>query len=477
MRAPRGRRRPALTVIVAADLLMPGGVISARATPPANRSSIAQSPWTRDTLLGDIGGLRSGLAKHGITLRLSETSELLGNVTGGVHRGFEYDGLTFMGLSLDTEKAFGWAGGKFRTSALQIRGRNLSRDNLDNLQSVNSIDGDRATRLWELWYQQNFLSDRLNVRLGQQSIDTEFILNPYAEAFLNNVMGWPMLPSADLYAGGPAEPLSSLGIRLKAAATPALTLLAGVFDDNPPGGAFNDDSQLRDREASGTAFNLGTGALWIGEAQYSVNPSPSKDCDSLFCGLPGTYKLGAWIDTAGFLDQHFSADGLSLANPLSSGIQRSDRRNFSIYAVIAQTVWRAAPQSPRMINAILQVMGAPDDRNLISFSLNAGVTMQAPFASRPNDTVGIGYDLAQVSAAAAALDRDTGLFSGMPYPVRSRESITELTYQVQLTPWWVVQSDFQYVINPGGGIPNPLAQRQRVGDEAIFGLRMIITLF
>src|ERR1700709_85155 len=45
-------------------------------------------------LFGDMGGLRPALAKFGGTLSLTETSEVLGNLTGGVHRGADYDGLT-----------------------------------------------------------------------------------------------------------------------------------------------------------------------------------------------------------------------------------------------------------------------------------------------------------------------------------------------------------------------------------------------
>ena len=72
--------------------------------------------------------------------------------------------------------------------------------------------------------------------------------------------GWPLLPSVDQYAGGPAYPLSSLGVRIKGEVAPHITGLLGVFNDNPPGGPFNDDSQTRGREASGTRFNLNTPA-------------------------------------------------------------------------------------------------------------------------------------------------------------------------------------------------------------------------
>ncbi len=431
--------------------------------------------WQRSNLLGGIGGLRPALAEQGISLGLSETSEVLGNITGGIRQGADYDGLTQMSLTLNTAKAFGWAGGKFNVSALQIHGRSLSADNLDNLQTASGIEANRATRLWELWYQQTFFNGRADVRLGQQSIDQEFIVSQYAGLFVNTMMGWPMVPSADLYAGGPAYPLSSPGIRLRVHVTPALTVLGGVFDDNPPGGPFNNDSQLRGSEASGTRFNLTTGALWIGEFQYAANPSPSKSCDSVACGLPGTYKLGAWYDTAGFPDQRFSTDGLSLANPASNGIPRTDQGNYSIYAVIDQMIWRAGPDSPRTIGVFLRPMGAPSDRNQISFSLNAGVTLQAPFLGRPNDTLGLGYGFAQVSSADAALDRDTGFFTGTAYPVRSSESFIELTYQAQLAPWWLVQPDFQYVFNPGGGIQNPNHPSQRLADEAVVGVRTVIT--
>jgi len=442
---------------------------------PASGQADTGGLWTQDTLLGDTGGVRPALATYGISLGLSETSEVLGNVAGGIHRGADYDGWTQMSLTLNTEKALGWAGGTLNISALQIHGRNLSQDNLDTLQTVSGIEADRATRLWELWYQQAFLGSRADVKLGQQSLDQEFIVSQYAGLFLNSMLGWPMVPAADLYAGGPAYPLSALGVRLRAHASPALTVLGGVFDDNPPGGPFTDDSALHDGEASGTRFNLSTGALFIGELQYAAGQSPTKGCTSVTCGLPGTYKLGAWFDTAGFPDQHLGTDGLSLANPLSNGMPRTDRHNFSLYAVVDQTVWRAGSDSPRSVSVFLRPMGAPGDRNLVSFSLNAGVTLQAPFAGRDNDAVGIGYGFAQVSSGAAQLDRDTGFFSGAPYPVRSSESFLELTYQAHLTPWWVLQPDFQYVFNPGGGIQNPANPSRRIANETVLGLRTVIT--
>jgi porin len=437
----------------AALLVLFGPALSPAAADPA------------DTLLGDIGGLRPALARYGITLGLSETSEVLGNVTGGIHRGFAYDGLTYMKLKIDTDKAFGWPGGQLRVSAFQIHGRNLSADNLDVLQTVSNIEADRTTRLWELWYRQNFLDGKVALKIGQQSADQEFIIDEYAgPLFVNAMFGWPILPSVDLYAGAPAYPLSSPAVSLQAQPNKRLTVLTGVFDDNPPGGPFFADSQRRDGEASGTRFNLGTGALVFGEIQYHRHAQ-----------LPGIYKLGFWIDTGPFPDWRFTTTGPSPAMADNTGVLRFLPGNFSLYGILDQTVWRPDPQAGRSLGLFLRAMGAPGDRNLVSFSLNAGLVLKAPLPGRADDEFGIGYGLAHVGGRAFAFTQDRALFYGTPAPRGPNEQFIEITYTWQLRPWWRLQPDFQYVFNPLGNLTQESGPTQRVGNEAIFGMRTVIT--
>jgi porin len=151
------------------------------------------------------------------------------------------------------------------------------------------------------------------------------------------------------------------------------------------------------------------------------------------------------------------------------------RNNFSLYAVADQMVWRPAPDSPRSLNVFARVMGSPGDRNLVNFSVNAGITLKAPLPGRDNDAAGIGFGIARIGGAARGFDRDMALLAGTPVPVRTAETFIEVTYQVTVAPWWQVQPDFQYVFNPSGGILNPNPPGQRVGNEAIFGLRNVIT--
>ncbi|MGB9153699.1 MAG: carbohydrate porin, partial [Alphaproteobacteria bacterium] len=258
------------------------------------------------TMLGGMWGLRPWLSQYGVSFNLQETSEELGNVSGGARQGFDYDGLTQMNVQMDTQRAFGWYGGTFNASALQIHGSDLSAKNLDTLQTSSGIESPRATRLWEFWYQQKFLDeDRLDVKVGQQSLDQEFMVSSNANYFMNTMMGWPMLPSADLPDGGPAYPLSALGARLRGKPNDSITILGGVFNGSPANKSGVNDS--------GTGFPLDGGVLAIAEIQYAY-PSLGGMVSADSSGeLSGTYKFGIWYDSENFADQEYGTDGLSLA--------------------------------------------------------------------------------------------------------------------------------------------------------------------
>ncbi len=451
--------------ILAVPLFLWGMPASAQTQPQGQDQGQTGSAnwWDRSNLLGNMDGLRTTLGDYGITLGFQDTENLLGNVSGGVKQGATMQGVTTATLQIDTQKAFGLAGGTVNVSALQIHGRSLSPYYLDNLQTASGTEAENATRLWELWYDQSFANGAFDVKIGQQSIDQEFMVSKYSALFVNTMAGWPAVPSYDLYGGGPAYPLSSLGIRGLVTPASYLTLLAGVFDDNPPGGSFNDDPQSSD--AGGVRFNLNTGALFIAEAQLHVN---------MLANLPGTDKLGFWYDTAYFPDQAFDNQGLSLASPASNGIPAMHKGNYSVYGVVDQTVWQPKA-SPRSLNVFARVMGAPEDQNLIRFSANAGLTLTAPFPGRPNDSAGIDLGIVKVSGRAAELDQATALSSGTFVPVRGTETLIELTYQAQVTPWLQVQPDAQFIANPGGGVMNPDDPTTRLHNEVVVGVRTNIT--
>jgi porin len=466
--ARRCRRAAAWAAFALLTELAPAAV-NAQALDPAPPADL----WQRATLLGDWGGLRSVLADHGITVTLNETAETLGNVTGGVKTGAIFEGRLTAALGIDLDKAVGWPGGSFYVDAYQIHGRGVSANNLHNLLTVSSIEADRATRLHELYLEQKFLGDTASLRLGLLAADDEFIVSQYGGNFLNAMFGWPGLPSNDLLPAGPNYPFATPGVRVKFGSSAGWTFLAAALNSNPAGpatsGNRNPNPQLRD--PSGTSFNFNSDLFAIAEVQYAI--TPDKDAP----GLPATYKVGAWYDSGKFADQRFDMAGLSLANPASNGIPRNHVNDFSLYGMIDQMIWRRPGTADRGVAAFLRLTGAPDDRNLIAFFADAGISLLGPFEGRDDDIVALGIAYDRISSAVRSLDRDFATLAGAPRPIRDYEAVLELTYQAQITPWWQLQPDFEYVFHPGANTPNPndLTGRTPIKDAAVFGLRTIIS--
>ena len=48
-------------------------------------------------------------------------------------------------------------------------------------------------------------------------------------------------------------------------------------------------------------------------------------------------------------------------------------------------------------------------------------------------------------------------------------------YQAQLTPWWMLQPDLQYVFNPGGGVLNPDGSLRR--NALVIRVRSLINFW
>jgi porin len=454
--------------------------VRAQTTPPSVLPALSAGPFgflsagaNSANLLGDMGGLRPALDKYGITLNITENAETFGNLTGGVQQGFEANGLTTVQVQLDTQKAFGLNGGLFNVSGLHIWGGNLSATYLDTLQLATGIEADPTIRLWELWYQQKF-GEKFDIKIGEQSLDQEFIISQTASYFLNAALGWPPLPTENLLGGGPAYPLAGLGARGRAQMTDAITVLAGVFNGSPiPKDSPN--SQLSN--PNGVSFPLNTGVLAIAEVQFTYGGSGASGKASADSPLPGAYKIGAWYDSDSFDDLQYDNEGIPLASPESDGIPASHRGNYSIYGVADQMIWRSKDGSSRTISVFVRPMFTTlEDRNLISFSANAGLAMHEPIVGRSDDIFGLCGGVARVTSSASGFDRDLEFYEPTVYtPVRGTETFLEATYQIAAAKWLQIQPDIQYVLNPGAGLVNPNDPTQKIKNEVVVGLRANIT--
>jgi porin len=440
---------------------------------PAPSAATTPGPFGLDlqgqNLLGDMWGLRPALAKYGVTLTILENVEVFGNLSGGAQQSLEPKGLTTVTLQMDTEKAFGLKGGTLNVSGLQVYGGQLNEDDLLVLQTLSDIDAPEGVRLWELWYQQKF-GDKFDVKIGEQSLDEEFIIAPTGNSlFINGVSGWPGLPTVDLPGGGPVYPLAALGIRGRAQLTDSVTALAGVFNGSP---IPFDSPNTPASNPHGVSFPLDVGTLAIAELQYAYGSSAQGKANT-DGPLPGVYKIGAWYDSYKFDDQQTDTIGLPLASPLSNGTPATPHGDFSLYGVMDQMIWRSKGNANRSLNVFFRPMFTPyQDRNLVSASINAGFALKAPLPGRDNDSFGVEMGTVWASSGASGFDRQMQFFQPSVYtPIRSSETFVEATYQFQALPSWQIQPDVQYFINPGLGIANPNDPTQRIKNELVIGLR------
>ena len=468
---------PAAPVLAqsSAPPVIPGAPEAREATPGGQTGSkpdeqTATGFWQRSTLFGTLGGLRPALKARGITFGVQETSEVLGNATGGTRRSVVYEGLTQVSLGLDTGTAFGLPGGTFNVSAYQIHGRGLSVTALNNnLHTVSGLEAGRGTLLFELWYEQLLFDKALAIRVGQLAADQEFMISQYGSLFVNHTFGWSTHASTNLPSSGPSYPLAGPGIRVRVTPRDDVSVLAAVFNGDPAGPGRGTPQQ---RDRTGTAFSIGDGVFAIVEAQYSRNQSEGAE------GLPGTYKLGGWYNSQPFADQRRTALGTSLAafgaNVGEQPTARLRRGNYGLYGVADQVVWQRPGAKDQAIGVFARVMGSPGDRNLISVYVDAGLTFKGMLPSRPSDTAGLGVAYARISDTASKLDSDQAAADGVT-PSRRHETVLEATYQAQIAPWWQVQPYAQYVFNLNGGVIDPVKPTKRLGDAAVVGLRTGIT--
>jgi porin len=97
---------------------------------------------------------------------------------------------------------------------------------------------------------------------------------------------------------------------------------------------------------------------------------------------------------------------------------------------------------------------------------------KGPFG-REDDTIGIGFAYTRIGGAAGSLDADT-MATTPAYPGDRAKRCWRLATNSRSPAGGKLQPDFQYIFNPGGGIPNPNAPARRIGDAAVLGLRTTI---
>ena len=347
-----------------------------------------------------------GLAEHFTAWKLNYVGEVFGNLSGGMKQGAVYEGYVKLGLGLNLEKLAGWKDTFFYANFLYPHGASPTLNYVGDLNVVSNIDAYDSARIFKCWVQKNFAEDRFSLRVGLMAVDKEFFASESAGLFLNSGFGTFPVISQDVVA--PVYPVSAPGVRLKWKASKALSFRVALFSGDVSTSTLNQHN---------TQWNLqaGDGAAVFAEAAYKTHAADG--------GLRGTYKLGGFYYSQSFDD-------------LSGG--EKHHGNYGVYAIADQQVWHAGAQG---LGVFGRFAFAPEDRNLVAFDTEAGVTCTGLLPGRDGDVLGAGVVFAKVSSEA----RDA---QGEPFPTH-HETALEVSYQASVNDWLTVQPDFQYVFNPG----------------------------
>jgi porin len=446
---------------VALSILAQTPAANAEEQPPPAKSGFLRF-CEQDYLLGDWGGTRTKLKDKGVNFEFFYAASAPDSLGGGIEHGAIYQGALLMALDLDSEKLVGYEGGTLHVGSLWLNGQKPFSDRyVGDLNKVNLVDFSNGLRLWELWYEQKFLGDRLSLKFGQLSIDRDFIVPEYYNSLaslslLNQTFFYPTM-AFNVYdqPGFPvgnhalaSTPYGAPGVRLRIDPCQYAYFQFGAYDGNP------------DRTHNGTHINLGgdQGALLYSELTLKLNQS--KDAQ----GPPGNIKIGGYYHTDDFFDMYqgtfWAFDNIlaGLGAPPFGVFPNpaTHKGNYGLYFLADQMLWREIGKddpAQQGLAGFFRLGYAPPDRNLAQFGADGGLVYKGLIPTRDWDTLAIGASYLEISDDLKRAQRDINkVVPGAFTKIADYEAVLELSYKAQMTAWWTVQPSLQRVFHPGGRV-------------------------
>ena len=393
----------------------------------------AQEPGTsevrdRKTLTAGWWGAARPAADLGITLEAVYTGEVISNLSGGFRKRTEYlDNLDVM-LTVKTDPLLGLEGGTLFLYGLGNTGGDPSRQNVGDHQVISNIETDNTFKVYEAWYEQRFLDDRLSLKSGLYDLNSEFDLNETGALFTQSSHGiGPDFSQSGL--NGPSIfSTTALAIRARAEVTDGLAFRFAVLD-----AVAGDPGEFRRTQIT---WKTGEGLLLASEVTWIWTLS----------AVQGRAGLGAWAYTEKFEDV---LDTDLWGRPVER------RGNRGAYVILEAGLLRESdlPGEDQGLDAFLRCGWADRRFNQVGNYVGGGVVYTGLIPGRDRDRLGLAVAWALNGRDFRRSRRRAG------DPARGSEMALELTYLTRITPWLSLQPVAHYVIHPGTdpGIRNAFA--------------------
>jgi porin len=355
--------------------------------------------------------------------------------TGGIKAGGSYMHGVDVSLNVDAEK-FGWPGARFYASGFYVAGDSLDLTHLRAVELPSVLDAlyanNQVFRFYQAFYEQEI--GHTDVLLGFYDLQQQFGATRPAELFLNRSIGINVpLGAAGWQFGtnGPSlYPNTTLGTRIKQAINDQWTVKVGVLNgmsDNPTIPWQND-----------LVINGQTGILGIAEVDYQ--PVAGAKFMAGYWGY--TSKLTSFELKPDFtFRQVYGTEGVYLGAAM---------RLFTI-------------EGNRRVDGFVNWGVSDAVATLSDRTVNGGLAITGLFAARPEDRLGIAFDVAYIAKPY----RDLMALAG--HKLSGQETAFELTYRARVTDWLAIQPDVQYIRHPAMVIGLP-AMSPGLKDEFVIGV-------
>jgi len=438
------KTRKATTTFRMSVLLVILAAATAHAQGPAPDNS--GNFLTRSTMTGDWGGLRSGLAKKGMTFDFSLTQTEVGVVTGGLDSTGRYGGRGDFYFNVDTGKAKLWRGGFFMIEGEVNYGNGanlytgaLMPVNTNQVFPVPLKSGSAA--IPAVTFTQ-FLSPYFGVTVGKYNVtaadENEFAHGKYAKGdtqFMNTALN--LVPAA-LFTT-PYTPIGGGLVILPKKDPEAMIVKALVY------------------ASSGTA----TKADW---STFSH--------DDLSVYIEGRWRTHFFKKTGhqDIIYLHSNEHKTSINQVLiEPGVRELATKpgSWMVSCNFDQYLWE--PQPGKGFGIFGRFAASDGNPNFIHYFYSLGFGGKGVGAKRPNDMYGIGAYYINASHPTLTTPNGTQQF------LRDEKGF-EAYYSLALTPWAHLSPDFQVVhgITPTNilahveqGVP-----LRKIDDPVVLGLRL-----